>query len=268
MKTLKKQIVIIGIFFISLLTASSLSATEYTILTPDNIEEIVADIVNTHGQGQGDIFRIEVYNFLADQLNSKSTTTDEHCPYMLPTVTSASYGENISFSWFPGLQAGSQRKSYQINFFNLSDFSRRGKTTERNSIDIKIGRAYYIFSFIANCGPNAFTSAPTIVIADKDIFLTQPNNRQGNGVEHISNWSISPNPFNQEIAIQLQANKVDRLNILLYDLNGRVVRNIQTITSIDPQSFFLSTHDLVNGFYTLSIETPTERLQQKLIKIQ
>ena len=271
MKYLNKPAIILSLFFIFLLSSTPLMALRFTILTEENLEQVADSIANIYGAGHGIEYREKVYNFLARQLSG--TKGEVTCSHIVPEVTDAQWGESISFSWVsPSLML-----NYAVNSFNLRTTEMEERTTSENQITVApIDPNAYLFSFLAQC-TFANTSNPVIIIADKDIFFqlpSLPNSATGSGEDHFSSTRllqrsrISPNPFQEEINIQLKLTEPDRVSILLYDLSGRIVKQIEPREFANFSSLSLSTAGLPAGVYTLVLQSRDQRLQRQLVKLE
>lgn len=73
--------------------------------------------------------------------------------------------------------------------------------------------------------------------------------------------NLYPNPAREVLHLNIPANlQIDALKV--YDVNGRVIKNLQQVDQIDR----LSIADLQSGFYILSIETPERVINKRFVK--
>jgi hypothetical protein len=69
------------------------------------------------------------------------------------------------------------------------------------------------------------------------------------------NLKVYPNPFDQELKIQFTLNKADKLHIRMFDMNGKVVKDLGEEKMIfGNQDLNFATGELTAGTYLLMIE--------------
>ncbi len=281
MKKLKKLIVNIVLFFLCSLTSQSLFATEHIVLTNENIKKVAASITTKYGNG-GKEFETAVLDFLYDQLpvtSVEGTLEEDRCEHFVPTVIDADFGKSITFGWDSEIFSSTSNNRYIVNNFHLGNYQRQQRITTDNYLLFKpLTPGFYIFSFIKDCRDAGGQSNPVIIIADKDIFLLPPpaitaspeadwrSDSERTSSATISQWQVSPNPFEESIHIQWQATKKEQIQILLFDLHGRLLRQLETTSTTGQQSFWFPVEDLQSGYYILQIQTGNQSLQQKLLK--
>ncbi len=277
MKTLNKQIVNIILILICSLNTPSLFAQDPIVLTPKNVGKIAAEVAMNHGNGKKS-YELAVLDFLKDQLSNKALK-EKRCEPIKPTVLGAEFGNYITFGWNSEIFASKENVSYIINALNLNNFNRLQKTTTTSKVTFKeLAKSFYLFSFIKNCLDSGTQSLPVIIIADKDIFSlpsTFTNTAEGDwrnkdtensSLTTIDHWQVSPNPFEEGININWQSNKEDRIQIFLYDLQGRLLHQSKINVTSGPQSFWWSLPELHSGYYILRILTADQSLEHKLVK--
>lgn len=75
------------------------------------------------------------------------------------------------------------------------------------------------------------------------------------------------NPFDQQLKFQISSTQNEKVNIFLFDAQGRVVRSKSVLlTPGTNQVSFDNTSVLSTGIYILTIESPEGRLQKKVAK--
>ena len=75
---------------------------------------------------------------------------------------------------------------------------------------------------------------------------------------------VSPNPFQDKLSVMLPEQTTGNINARLFNALGQMVWT-KTNTTID---FDIPTENLVNGFYTLMVETDNGLIIKKLVKAQ
>ena len=81
----------------------------------------------------------------------------------------------------------------------------------------------------------------------------------------LTSLEITPNPFQNELVVQLKSKPLTVLQVQLLNLKGQVLREA-IIESSDVNGVF-DTRDLVAGVYILSIATDTVSISKKLVKL-
>lgn len=85
-------------------------------------------------------------------------------------------------------------------------------------------------------------------------------------IELEKQFSISPNPFNDEILYEFTANTEAKSKLLLFDVNGKLVIDKTISIKQGSNSFSLDTRNLLNGVYFSAVNINGERVITKLIK--
>ena len=82
--------------------------------------------------------------------------------------------------------------------------------------------------------------------------------------ENLNFMEVSPNPFTTEINIKVNCN--DYFNIIIIDLQGRIIFEKKNFASNNNLEFKISTKDLSNGIYIARITTGSAVSSRKIIK--
>lgn len=101
---------------------------------------------------------------------------------------------------------------------------------------------------------NAFLMAKAIVESDNlDVY----------------DISLSPNPFSNEIGINMNLVRASKLKISLFDLDGALIAILKDSDSeVGAQDIRYNSQNLASGEYNLLIEIGNERILKKIIKIK
>lgn len=85
------------------------------------------------------------------------------------------------------------------------------------------------------------------------------------GVKHVHNLQVYPNPVGrgQELQIELQLSKTDRINVQVYTSLGQIVQHFDWDVTNGLNSTQLSTIDLAAGVYFLRLDTNEGRITKK-----
>lgn len=92
----------------------------------------------------------------------------------------------------------------------------------------------------------------------EQVDINQKSSLHANVVDLIwsadgNNISFYPNPTNNTLHIDFYASKDQNMNIKLFDVSGRLVKQIDTRTYSGSNTLTLSLGDLANGVYTLQV---------------
>ncbi|RYZ30780.1 MAG: T9SS type A sorting domain-containing protein [Chitinophagaceae bacterium] len=110
---------------------------------------------------------------------------------------------------------------------------------------------YYRLKLVNNNG--SFTYSPIVLI------------KQDNS---ITVGKVKPNPFVNEVELQLNLTRKELVNLALYDQNGKQVATKQVAANEGNNVVkFSNLHSLAPGIYMLQVTTNDKVLQQKLIKL-
>lgn len=93
------------------------------------------------------------------------------------------------------------------------------------------------------------------------------SNKQANLVQQSNNVSLktSPNPANEALYINYNAtDDNEQVNLTLHDLNGRAVYSNMEASQAGTNNYQLDLTHLQPGLYILQLQTPTQRLAQKV----
>ncbi|MCC7224580.1 MAG: T9SS type A sorting domain-containing protein, partial [Chitinophagales bacterium] len=80
----------------------------------------------------------------------------------------------------------------------------------------------------------------------------------------------SPNPFSSSMNVQFYLEKEESITLVLYDLQGRLVKTIQsgTILAAGTHNISVNSGDLSNGVYICSLITETKQLNEKVVLVR
>ena len=74
---------------------------------------------------------------------------------------------------------------------------------------------------------------------------------------------VYPNPFRYDIGVKFDQQPLDKVNILIHDTRGRIVKNL----TFDPQiDITIPCKDLARGSYILSINSSNKQYSANIIK--
>ena len=88
-------------------------------------------------------------------------------------------------------------------------------------------------------------------------------------VDHIKQTKLAvyPNPFIDQVTIAYELKSASGINIKIYDMSGRVVKNItKENQKAGVNNLIIQTTDLKNGIYFYTLNTDQEQFNGKLIK--
>ncbi|MEK7226946.1 MAG: T9SS type A sorting domain-containing protein, partial [Bacteroidota bacterium] len=78
-----------------------------------------------------------------------------------------------------------------------------------------------------------------------------------------------PNPFTSELNVQLLSDKTQPIQLLLSDMSGKMIYSRDVVCNNGINNIILDQlSSLQAGIYLLRVNTSTEKLQQKLVKIR
>lgn len=83
-----------------------------------------------------------------------------------------------------------------------------------------------------------------------------------------SGFSVIPNPFQEQLQIQLSLEQKEYIILEIYDLKGQLWLQKKNVLDKGQQIIRLDTDHLPQGFFLLHIRTPAISWQQKIIKIE
>jgi len=86
--------------------------------------------------------------------------------------------------------------------------------------------------------------------------------------EEINSFKISPNPFTQDVQIQLSSNKEEAYQLTIFNLEGKVVSS--TAGSLNKGNNKISINELrgvTNGFYFYQLNTTSNNYSGKVLKV-
>lgn len=110
-------------------------------------------------------------------------------------------------------------------------------------------------------------SDTTQMAANIRSFLSQPQNVSEHQLS-LSGLSIYPNPTEDQVHISFVAKTIIPIQISIYDITGRIVREQNHITIPGSNTINLHELDLANGNYTIRFKTDSEVLYRRLSVIQ
>jgi hypothetical protein len=78
----------------------------------------------------------------------------------------------------------------------------------------------------------------------------------------------TPNPFSQQVNLKYELQQDDEVELVLYNMLGQVVKVIQSQTTVvkGTHELTVTTNDLQNGIYLLSLKTKNGIKTQKVLK--
>ena len=78
---------------------------------------------------------------------------------------------------------------------------------------------------------------------------------------------VFPNPFSQDLSIDISTSKKSDLNIKMMDVLGRLVYQVKMKDTEGVLSLPISTDFLLSGSYFLNVTDGEKSIQQKIIKL-
>jgi hypothetical protein len=150
------------------------------------------------------------------------------------------------------IQRSEQGKSFEnIAFINGAGNSNDVKQYSYNDTEIEPSKAYcYRLKQIDFDGTSEYSK--TVCAASRKMQMT-PINTQ-------------PNPFNQELTIQLNAESEGNALVELLDMVGKVVASKQLNVSADRHEVRFDTNHLNNGIYFVRVKQQNEISTRRVIK--
>jgi len=80
-------------------------------------------------------------------------------------------------------------------------------------------------------------------------------------------FKVYPNPFYNNTTIEYQLNGVEKVNLLIYDLSGKLIKTMvnNELQSAGIYQYNFNKESLKEGMYLLYLETEKEQLIKKMI---
>lgn len=143
------------------------------------------------------------------------------------------------------------------------------------------GIAPYVYQWDANAGNQSTATADNLCAGDYWVVVTDANGCQDSIQVNVANDTgvglnaenplldakIFPNPFDEELKIDLsQLTAVTNVDLILYDLQGRIVYETQIKKGEFDETVSIKTGQLGNGTYLLELSSDGALLQLKVIK--
>lgn len=85
-------------------------------------------------------------------------------------------------------------------------------------------------------------------------------------VQFVNSLSLFPNPVLEQLTVQFEASQVSDLNISIVDLNGRILYQNNTTTSLGIQNINIPVTQLSEGVYLLSIQSKEGITSRRFVK--
>ena len=122
--------------------------------------------------------------------------------------------------------------------------------TEATYMPLEVGNYTVEVTDAAGC---EFTSEIFEVVTNTD------------NIEAVSRLAVSPNPFEDKLMIQLETTEVLELNILIYDVQGKLVFE-KTMLANGAHTETLSLDSLQAGVYVMHFRTDDGEMTRKIIR--
>jgi hypothetical protein len=71
-------------------------------------------------------------------------------------------------------------------------------------------------------------------------------------------WNIYPNPFENYVAIEWQQNNPGSIRLMLYDLRGKMVKEVEVHAKTGSNAYIVEFEDLPSGPYNFFFYNPLE----------
>ncbi len=88
-----------------------------------------------------------------------------------------------------------------------------------------------------------------------------------NELTNVTNLSLFPNPTNQSIFLNYEAKHEAEINISIFDLTGKEIKNIQTQLLTGKNNLKLDTETFESGIYFIEIRNEHSSIKIKFIKL-
>lgn len=105
---------------------------------------------------------------------------------------------------------------------------------------------------------NGCTILDTVMIGE------DPNSIEDDIAAGISSWEVFPNPTAEDMQVEVQFDRVQEMNIDLFDMNGRLIERQSARAQSWQGRFNLSTQPA--GLYLLRVNTPQGASSRKVVK--
>ena len=83
----------------------------------------------------------------------------------------------------------------------------------------------------------------------------------------ITSYQLFPNPFDQQLSLQLDLKEATTVNLTLFTINGQVLRKERQALPSGENRVAIATSDLPVGMYLLGIATADGRIMERVVKV-
>ena len=168
----------------------------------------------------------------------------------------------------------------KIYFWNVDN----GQTTTWPGVDMQNdGNGWYSYTFVgANCANFIFSNNGANQTGDlyscEEFWLENPASRGGfshpfliqeNGSKIRSDqWITYPNPFNDELNVELNLEFDEPVIMEVFDIHGRKIRELLNGNYAKGIHQFQFKTNLQEGWYILQLSTSQQRMTKKIVVVQ
>jgi ketosteroid isomerase-like protein len=200
-----------------------------------------------------------------DRIGAVYAKTGDPLPVELAYIEAERSAQTVNLMWETASETGNagfevQHRAPQLDRFHTLDFvNGAGTTSEPRSYRYKVenlttGTHRFRLRQVDTDGSTSLSEEVTAVISPDE------------------NLSVEtyPSPASNTAIIRVATNQAQELNVELYDLLGRRVRNLYTgeVTPQDPKSISFQSHELGSGTYILRIKGETDSETSRLTIVQ
>ncbi len=170
---------------------------------------------------------------------------------------------NIVLKWITASETKNDRFDIEqstdgINFSTIGSVKGKGTTSLTNT---------YEYSTLAASGVKVLYFRLKVYDQDQNITFTKVVSVNLSGVTAIKNFAVYPNPFVNNIKMQIQSDKDEDVVVRILNINGQVL--IQRNVNLQPGSNIVVLKDLdmlPKGIHTLEVTSATGKMTQQVIK--
>jgi hypothetical protein len=219
-------------------------------------------------------FRNGDYPTAGPEFNSKNTflpdagrtfrfaTSTVPLPLSLLSFNAKATGNTIALQWATANEINCksfevQRSVDGINFSTIVTIDAKGNNgssnNEYNTTDYNVAAltiVYYRLKEVAADGSSTYSAIVKVNLNSKASFKV----------------NIAPNPFVNNINVQIESATAQNIHISLMDLNGKTLFSKQQAVELGASSTIVDASSITRGIYFLRVNTATEQTTLKLIK--
>lgn len=252
-------------------------------LVDNNVENLVVLTGDFHCSLAADIKTAEV-----DMVNNDEIVGEDRVgvEFMVPSVTSPNFDEILGVESFANnVAALALDINAHISMFDvvnhgyfILDITQEKAQADWYFLDtlyIKEANQTLAYSFYTNSGESTLQVAPNAATPKAEQMIPAPlgtwlpnYETNNNAIEkNVLMLAIHPNPVSDFFALNFALNKTEKINVSIFDLQGRLVKNI-----VENEPINAGLYDLIvdasafaSGNYILKIEAGKQVVSRKLI---